>query len=69
MTPPASAAPMLRTHQVLSTCLVMGEPSLDELLAEPIVLVRMKSAGVTVQEVQELCKCVREGIQGKNARP
>lgn len=65
MTPPASSAPMLRTHQVLSACLVMGEPSLDELLAEPIVLVRMKSAGGTAQEVWGLCERVRETLRGE----
>ena len=57
-----SAPPILRTHRVLSACLVMGEPTLEQILTEPIVLIRMKSAGVTVQELQDLCERVRKRL-------
>ncbi len=53
---------ILPTHRVLSACLVMGEPRLEEILSEPIVLLRMKAAGVTAQELRELCESVRERL-------
>ncbi len=56
----ASAQTILPTHRVLSACLVMGEPRLEEILTEPIVLLRMKAAGVTAQEVRGVCRRVRE---------
>jgi hypothetical protein len=40
----------------------MGEPRLEEILSEPIVLLRMKAAGVTAQELRELCESVRERL-------
>ncbi len=63
------AQPILPTHRVLSMCLVMGEPTLEEILSEPIVLVRMQAAGVTVDEMRELCERVRERLWGEIARP
>ncbi len=59
MTPTNAVLP---THRVLSACLVMGEPRLEEILAEPIVLLRMRSAGVTVQEVRALCVRARDKL-------
>lgn len=58
-----STGAFLPTHRVLSACLVMGEPRLPEILAEPIVLLRMKAAGVTAQEVRTLCGQVRERLE------
>lgn len=63
MTPPAAPRAILPTHRVLSACLVMGEPTLEELLAEPIMLMRMRSAAVTAQELRDLCGKVRETVE------
>ncbi len=58
----SSTNAVLPTHRVLSACLVMGEPRLEEILAEPIVLLRMRSAGVTVEEVRTLCEHARDKL-------
>ncbi len=62
MSTPAPPAAILPTHRVLSACLVMGEPRLEDVLTEPIVLLRMRSAGVTVQDLRALCQRVRERL-------
>lgn len=36
-----------------------GEPTLDELLSEPIIRLLMDSDDVTPEEVRELCQTVR----------
>ncbi len=53
---------VLATHRVLSACLVMGEPRLEEILAEPIVLLRMRSTGLSVEEVRTLCERARDRL-------
>jgi hypothetical protein len=58
---------ILPTHRVLSACLVMGEPTLEQLLAEPIVLLRIRRTGVTVDQVRDLCRRTRERLTA--ARP
>jgi len=40
----------------------MGEPRLEDVLTEPIVLLRMRSAGVAVQDLRALCQRVRERL-------
>ncbi len=62
MTAKASSQAILPTHRVLSACLVMGEPRLEDILSEPIVLLRMKAAGVTAPEVRALCQRTRERL-------
>ena len=53
---------ILPTQRVLSACLVMGEPQREEILAEPIVLLRMKSTGLSVEEVRTLCERARDRL-------
>ena len=57
-----SAHPILPTHQVLSSCFIKGEPPLEEVLSEPIVLLTARSAGLSAQELRELCERARERL-------
>jgi hypothetical protein len=40
------------------------EPTLDELLSEPIIRLLMDSDGVAPEEVRQLCLAVRRALQG-----
>jgi hypothetical protein len=51
---------ILRTRHVLSTCMIKGEPSFEEMLSDPIVLVRAKCAGLSPQALRALCISTRE---------
>jgi len=51
---------ILRTHQPMGECTMLhGEPKLEELLSEPIVLLTAKSDHVTVEQLRALCEQVR----------
>lgn len=39
--------------------MIRGEPKLEELLSEPIVLLRAKSAGLSADELRALCQRAR----------
>ena len=56
---------ILPTQRVLSACLVMGEPRLEEILAEPIILLRMRSTGLSVEEVRTLCERARDRLSAE----
>jgi hypothetical protein len=62
MTTGASPQAILPTHRVLSACLVMGEPTLEQILSEPIVLIRIRRTGMSVDEVRDLCRRTRERL-------
>jgi hypothetical protein len=65
MTTRDSSHTILPTQRVLSACLVIGEPQLEEILAEPIVLLRMRSTGLSVEEVRTLCECARDRLSAE----
>jgi DNA-binding transcriptional MerR regulator len=44
----------------------MGEPQLEEILAEPIVLLRMRSTGLSIEEVRTLCECARDRLSAES---
>ncbi len=50
---------ILRTCQAGGHGMIRGEPKLDDLLAEPIVLLRAKSAGLSPEELRALCVRLR----------
>jgi hypothetical protein len=60
-----TAAALSMCHAILRTCqagghaMIPGEPKLDDLLAEPIVLLRAKSAGLSPEELRALCVRLR----------
>jgi hypothetical protein len=54
---------ILRTQHVLSTCMIKGEPMLEEVLSEPIVLLRARSAGLSPDALRRLCHEVRQGLR------
>ncbi len=55
---------ILRTQHVLSTCLIKGEPKLEEVLSDPIVLLRARSAGLSPEALRCLCYEVRQVLCG-----
>lgn len=57
---------ILRTQHVLSTCLIKGEPKLEEVLSEPIVLLRARSAGLSPDALRRLCQKVRQELYGRS---
>jgi len=51
---------VLRTRRLVGACaMIHGEPKLEELLSEPIVLLTAKSDHVTVEQLRALCEQVR----------
>lgn len=51
---------ILRTGHVLSTCMIKGEPLLEEMLSDPIVLIRARCAGLSAEALRALCISTRE---------
>ena len=59
---PSNDRAILRTQRVLSTCLIKGEPPLEEVLSDPIVLLRAQRAGLTKEGLRALCDSSRERL-------
>jgi hypothetical protein len=51
---------ILRTRRLVQGCqMIHGEPKLEELLSEPIVLLTAKRDGVSVEQLRALCERIR----------
>jgi hypothetical protein len=51
---------VLRTRRLVGACaMIHGEPKLEELLSEPIVLQTAKSDHVTAEQLRALCERIR----------
>ncbi len=51
---------ILRTRRLVQGCqMIHGEPKLEELLSEPIVLLTAKSDHVTAEQLRALCERIR----------
>ena len=51
---------VLRTRRLVGACaMIHGEPKLEELLSEPIVLLTAKSDGVSAEQLRALCERIR----------
>jgi len=44
--------------------MLQGEPPLDELLSEPMIVLLADSDGITTEELVRLCAEVRERLRG-----
>jgi hypothetical protein len=60
MTQPAH--PILPTHQVLSSCFIKGESTLDEVLTDPLMQLMARSAGLSLQDLRELFERARQRL-------
>ncbi len=60
MTQPAH--PIIPTHQVLSACFIKGEPTLEEVLTDPLMQLMARSAGLSLQDLRELFERVRQRL-------
>jgi hypothetical protein len=69
MTAPAAPRAVLKTHLLPEDCWQKGEPKLEEILEDPIVLARMRSTGVTAQDLRELCHQVRDRLEQNGEDP
>ena len=64
-----TAAALSGCHAILRTCragghgMLKGEPKLEELLSEPIVLLAAKRSGLTPQQLRALCERVRTRLR------
>jgi hypothetical protein len=45
--------------------MIHGEPKLDEILLDPIVLALVRSDGLTVDDVVRACEAARRGMRRK----
>ncbi len=51
---------ILRTRRLVQGCqMIHGEPKLEELLSEPIVLLAAKRDGVSAEQLRALCERIR----------
>jgi hypothetical protein len=51
---------VLRTRRLVGACaMIHGEPKLEELLSEPIVLLTAKRDGVSAEQLRALCERIR----------
>jgi hypothetical protein len=54
---------ILRTTGPGGCRMIHGEPKLEELLSEPIVLLAARSAGLSPQQLKALCKRIRSKLR------
>jgi hypothetical protein len=47
--------------------MMYGEPNLDEILIDPIVLAMMRSDGLTVDDVVGACEAARQALRRPSA--
>ena len=59
---PPRADTILRTSSVLHERYLHGEPTLEELLAEPIVVLAARRDGMSVEALREHCLQVRSRL-------
>jgi hypothetical protein len=47
--------------------MIKGEPKLEELLSEPMVLMRAKSAGMSAEQLRDLCQRMKARLARERA--
>ncbi len=53
---------IMRTGSAAGERFIHGEPTLEELLAEPIVHLTARKDGISIESLRDLCRGIREKL-------